>query len=124
MAWGEITFPAHSRGSFVVFPDSKIQDENPESKPVELIFLDTLYHFKETYELVDRVKARYPNVPVNIFRPDGMESTEQFEETYGQGPFERLFPRLQQCSCGHAALCFSPTAENRKLPTQQHGVPC
>ncbi|KAG5992464.1 hypothetical protein E4U43_003758 [Claviceps pusilla] len=63
---------------------SKIQDENPESKPVELIFLDTLYHFKETYELVDRVKARYPNVPVNIFRPDGMESTEQFEETYGQ----------------------------------------
>ncbi|KAG6178719.1 hypothetical protein E4U36_006207 [Claviceps purpurea] len=62
---------------------SKIQDENPESKPVELIFLDTLYHFKETYELVDRVKARYPNVPVNIFRPDGMESPEQFEETYG-----------------------------------------
>ncbi|KAG5981086.1 hypothetical protein E4U55_003317 [Claviceps digitariae] len=63
---------------------SKIQDENPESKPVELIFLDTLYHFKETYELVDRVKDRYPNVPVNIFRPDGMESREQFEETYGQ----------------------------------------
>ncbi|KAG5959553.1 hypothetical protein E4U56_004908 [Claviceps arundinis] len=63
---------------------SKIQDENPESKPVELIFLDTLYHFKETYELVDRVKARYPNVPVNIFRPDSMESPEQFEETYGQ----------------------------------------
>ncbi|KAG6021712.1 hypothetical protein E4U19_002904 [Claviceps sp. Clav32 group G5] len=63
---------------------SKIQDENPESKPVELIFLDTLYHFKETYELVDRVKARYPNVPVNIFRPDGMESPEQFEDIYGQ----------------------------------------
>ncbi|KAG5923911.1 hypothetical protein E4U61_002076 [Claviceps capensis] len=63
---------------------SKIQDENPESKPVELIFLDTLYHFKETYELVDRVKARYPNVPVNIFRPDSMESPQQFEETYGQ----------------------------------------
>lgn len=62
---------------------SKIQDENPESKPVELIFLDTLHHFKETYQLVDRVKARYPNVPVNIFRPDGMESAEQFEETYG-----------------------------------------
>ncbi|KAG5926597.1 hypothetical protein E4U42_003132 [Claviceps africana] len=67
---------------------SKIQDENPESKPVELIFLDTLYHFKETYELVDRVKARYPNVPVNIYRPDGMESAEQFEETYGQKLWE------------------------------------
>ncbi|KAK8927210.1 hypothetical protein H634G_01835 [Metarhizium anisopliae BRIP 53293] len=63
---------------------SKIQDENPESKPVQLIFLDTLYHFKETHELLDRVKARYPNVPVNVFKPDGMDTVEQFEETYGQ----------------------------------------
>ncbi|TWU75113.1 hypothetical protein ED733_001567 [Metarhizium rileyi] len=63
---------------------SKIQDENPESKPVQLIFLDTLYHFKETHELLDRVKTRYPNVPVNVFRPDGIDTVEQFEETYGQ----------------------------------------
>ncbi|KAK3186170.1 3'-phosphoadenylsulfate reductase [Lecanicillium sp. MT-2017a] len=63
---------------------SKIQEENPGSKTVELIFLDTLYHFNETYELVDRVKARYPNVPVNIFKPDGMETAEQFEEVYGK----------------------------------------
>ncbi|EFY87846.1 3'-phosphoadenylsulfate reductase [Metarhizium acridum] len=63
---------------------SKIQDENPESKPVQLIFLDTLYHFKETHELLERVKARYPNVPVNVFKPDGMDTVEQFEETYGQ----------------------------------------
>ncbi|EFY95460.1 denosine 3-phosphate 5-phosphosulfate reductase [Metarhizium robertsii] len=63
---------------------SKIQDENPESKPVQLIFLDTLYHFKETHDLLDRVKARYPNVPVNVFKPDGMDTVEQFEETYGQ----------------------------------------
>ncbi|KAG6018814.1 hypothetical protein E4U41_003557 [Claviceps citrina] len=62
---------------------SKIQSESPDSKPVELIFLDTLHHFRETYELVDRVRARYPNVPVHVFRPDGMESPEQFEETYG-----------------------------------------
>jgi phosphoadenosine phosphosulfate reductase len=63
---------------------SKIQTENPESRPVELIFLDTLFHFKETYELVDRVKARYPNVPVHVFKPDGMETAEQLEETYGK----------------------------------------
>lgn len=29
---------------------SKIQQENPESRTVDLIFLDTLYHFKETYD--------------------------------------------------------------------------
>lgn len=63
---------------------SKIQTEQPESKTVDLIFLDTLYHFKETYDLIDRVKERYPNVPVHIFKPDGIDTTEQFEETYGK----------------------------------------
>ncbi|KAM0521728.1 hypothetical protein ACHAPE_002288 [Trichoderma viride] len=62
---------------------SKIQKENPESRTVDLIFLDTLYHFKETHDLVDRVRERYPNVPIHIFKPDGMESAEQLEETYG-----------------------------------------
>ncbi|CAH0040131.1 unnamed protein product [Clonostachys solani] len=63
---------------------SKIQDENPESNQVELVFLDTLYHFNETYDLIDRVKARYPNVPVHIFKPHGANNVEEFEETYGK----------------------------------------
>lgn len=63
---------------------SKIQAESPSSPTVDLIFLDTLYHFKETYDLIDRVKARYPNVPVHIFKPDGAETAEQLEETYGK----------------------------------------
>lgn len=63
---------------------SKIHHENPEAPTVDLIFLDTLYHFKETYDLIDQVKARYPNVPVHIFKPDGMESAEQLEATYGE----------------------------------------
>ncbi|KAJ2968828.1 hypothetical protein NQ176_g8990 [Zarea fungicola] len=49
---------------------SKIQAENPNSRTVDLIFLDTMYHFNETYELVDRVKARYPNVPIHVFKPE------------------------------------------------------
>lgn len=63
---------------------SKIQRESPTSKPVELIFLDTLYHFRETYELVDRVKERYPELKVHIFKPHGAETVEQLEETYGR----------------------------------------
>lgn len=63
---------------------SKIQKEQPESPTVDLIFLDTLYHFNETYDLIDKVKARYPNVPVHIFKPDGMDTVEQFEDTYGK----------------------------------------
>lgn len=63
---------------------SKIQAETPGSKPVELIFLDTLYHFNETYELVDRVQKRYPNIPVNVFKPEGGETAAELEETYGK----------------------------------------
>ncbi|CAG7560735.1 unnamed protein product [Fusarium equiseti] len=63
---------------------SKIQKEQPNTPTVDLIFLDTLYHFKETHDLVDRVKARYPNVPVHIFKPDGVNTTEEFEDMYGK----------------------------------------
>ncbi|KAL2210145.1 phosphoadenosine phosphosulfate reductase [Sarocladium strictum] len=62
---------------------SKIHAENPEAPTVDLIFLDTLYHFKETYDLIDRVRERYPNVPLHIFKPEGAETAEQLEETYG-----------------------------------------
>lgn len=67
---------------------SKIQKEQPESQTVELVFLDTLYHFDETHDLIRRVRERYPEVPVHIFKPDGMESVEQFEETYGQDMYK------------------------------------
>ncbi|KAG9258532.1 phosphoadenosine phosphosulfate reductase [Emericellopsis atlantica] len=62
---------------------SKIQEENPESRTVDLIFLDTLYHFQETYDLIDKVKARYPNVPVHIFKPDGVNTAQELENMYG-----------------------------------------
>ncbi|KAL6857834.1 3'-phosphoadenylsulfate reductase [Amphichorda felina] len=63
---------------------SKIQEENPESHTIDLIFLDTLYHFQETHDLIDRVRERYPNVPIHIFKPDGAETAEQLEEVYGK----------------------------------------
>ncbi|KAI5464031.1 methyltransferase TYW3-domain-containing protein [Mariannaea sp. PMI_226] len=63
---------------------SKIQKDQPNSPTVQLIFLDTLYHFDETHDLIKRVQERYPEVPVNIFKPDGVDSVEQFEETYGK----------------------------------------
>ncbi|CAK7226747.1 3'-phosphoadenylsulfate reductase [Sporothrix bragantina] len=52
--------------------------------PVDLIFLDTLYHFDETYDLVERVRARYPGINIHTFKPDGFETAAEFEETYGR----------------------------------------
>lgn len=63
---------------------SKIQAERPDSPTVDLIFLDTLYHFSETHDLVERVQKRYPNVPVHIFKPDGYDTVEEFEGTFGK----------------------------------------
>ncbi|THH16408.1 hypothetical protein EW146_g4227 [Bondarzewia mesenterica] len=55
--------------------------------PPPLIFLDTLYHFPETYELVEDVKKRY-GVPVTVYRPDGCETVEGFGTKYGQKLWE------------------------------------
>ena len=63
---------------------SKLEKETPGSSPVHIIFLDTLYHFQETYDLVDRVKEKYPNLQLHTFKPEGFETAADFEETYGK----------------------------------------
>ncbi len=56
--------------------------------PPPLIFIDTLYHFPETYELVEEVKQRY-RVPVNVYKPEGCETVQDFERKYGEKLWER-----------------------------------
>jgi phosphoadenosine phosphosulfate reductase len=58
------------------------------TSPPPLIFLDTLYHFKETYELVEEVKAKY-HTPLYVYKPIGCESVEEFESKYGEKLWER-----------------------------------
>lgn len=61
------------------------KDAEPANKhSVDLIFLDTLYHFDETYDLVERVRARYPGITIHNFKPDGFETAAEFEATYGR----------------------------------------
>ncbi len=63
---------------------AKLQHESPGSNPVHVIFLDTLYHFPETYDLVDRVRTRYPGLQIHTFKPDGFSTVAEFEGTYGK----------------------------------------
>lgn len=58
------------------------------SSPPPLIFLDTLYHFRETYELVEEVKAKY-KVPLHVYKPIGCDTVEDFESKYGEKLWER-----------------------------------
>jgi phosphoadenosine phosphosulfate reductase len=57
--------------------------EVPRPQMVDLIFLDTLYHFDETKSLVDRVRRKYPNNNVHIYKPAGVDTTAEFEAKYG-----------------------------------------
>ena len=60
--------------------------------PPPLIFIDTLYHFKETLELVEAVKQRY-NRSVYVYRPEGCGTTEDFERKHGERLWERDEPQ-------------------------------
>ncbi|KIM29444.1 hypothetical protein M408DRAFT_113508 [Serendipita vermifera MAFF 305830] len=57
------------------------------SSPPPLIFLDTLYHFSETLELVEKVRSRY-GIDITVYKPDGCENVQQFEQKYGENLWE------------------------------------
>lgn len=57
---------------------------NPTKTKVDLIFLDTHYHFSETLSLVDRVIERYPATKLHVYKPDGTENVEEFEAKHGK----------------------------------------
>lgn len=67
---------------------SKLQAEDPESQQIDLIFLDTLYHFQQTLDLVEKVKARYPKTNIHVYKPDGLKAASAFEEKYGNKLWE------------------------------------
>ena len=58
------------------------------SSPPPLIFIDTLYHFPETLELVEEVKKRY-GVPIHVYKPEGCTTVEDFEKKYGERLWEK-----------------------------------
>ncbi|KIX04719.1 phosphoadenosine phosphosulfate reductase [Rhinocladiella mackenziei CBS 650.93] len=60
----------------------------PRPQMVDLIFIDTLHHFPETLELVDRVRTRYPLVNIHTFKPEGVETAQEFAEKYGDRLWE------------------------------------
>lgn len=59
-----------------------------ENAPIDLIFLDTLYHFQETLNLVSRVQERYPKVKLHIYKPQDAETPEEFSARYGEQLWE------------------------------------
>ncbi|OLL22672.1 Phosphoadenosine phosphosulfate reductase [Neolecta irregularis DAH-3] len=57
--------------------------------PPPLIFLDTLHHFQETLLLIEKIKARYPQISLNIYKPNGLDTTFEFNKLYGERLWEK-----------------------------------
>lgn len=57
--------------------------EHEFSRTIDIIFLDTLYHFQETLDLVERVRQRYSSTKVHVFKPDHCETAQDFEAVHG-----------------------------------------
>ncbi len=50
-------------------------------KEAKVIFLDTGLHFPETYELIDKVRKRYPSLNISMIKPQ--MNLQQQEKWYG-----------------------------------------
>ncbi|MCF6408154.1 phosphoadenylyl-sulfate reductase [Pseudalkalibacillus salsuginis] len=61
-----------------------ISQVNPYAK---VVFLDTGLHFTETYELIEKVKARYPYLQIDMKRPE--LTLQEQSELYGGNLWER-----------------------------------
>ncbi len=61
-----------------------ISKVKPDAK---IVFLDTDVHFKETYETIERVKAKYPQLRIEMKKP--ALTLEEQAEKYGAALWER-----------------------------------
>lgn len=68
--------------------DMLSKSNTPRPQQVDIIFLDTLHHFSETLTLVERVRDRYPLVNIHVYKPFGIDSTEEFAKQYGNKLWE------------------------------------
>jgi phosphoadenosine phosphosulfate reductase len=62
---------------------SKLHKAEPHLPRIELVFYDTLYSFPETLALLDRIRARYPEFTLHVYKPRGCETAADFEAKYG-----------------------------------------
>ena len=60
----------------------------PRPSVVDLLYFDTLHQFNETYDLIARIRERYPLVNIQIYKPAGAESAEEFAEQHGEKLWE------------------------------------
>ncbi|AQZ09384.1 MET16 (YPR167C) [Zygosaccharomyces parabailii] len=90
LQWALITFPhlyqTTAFGLTGLATIDMLSRMNKESDMVPLIFIDTLHQFPQTLELLQKVEDRYYaplGQTINIFKPDGCSSEQEFAQKHG-----------------------------------------
>ena len=60
----------------------------PRPQMVDAIFIDTVHHFPETLDLVDRARSKYPLINIHVYKPDRAENEQEFAAKYGEKLWE------------------------------------
>lgn len=87
LTWAAVTFPDLYQTTAFGLTGLVILDMISKTKPVDLIFIDTLHHFPQTYDLVEAVKKKY-NPKLHVYKPQGVETDSEFTEKYGDSLWE------------------------------------
>lgn len=90
--WAYVTFPNLYQttafgltGLVTIDMISKLKPE--EGHLIDLIFIDTLHHFPQTYDLVNNVSKKY-NSKIHTFKPLNVETEAEFTQRYGDQLWE------------------------------------
>lgn len=78
----------------ILITDLFYRDLKP-AQPVPVLFLDTLYHFPQTLELVAKAKALY-NLNLKIYKMPEVESREAFTAKYGEALWDTDIAKFHQ----------------------------
>lgn len=87
LTWAALTFPNLYQTTAFGLTGLVILDMISKTQPVDLIFIDTLHHFPQTYDLVERIKQKY-NPKLHVFRPLGVASEQEFARKHGDSLWE------------------------------------
>ena len=60
----------------------------PRPQMVDLLFFDTLHHFPETLNLIDRIRERYPLVNIHVYKPADSDTAKDFARQHGERLWE------------------------------------
>jgi phosphoadenosine phosphosulfate reductase len=91
LRWAISAFPtglAQTNAFSIPVTIHMLYEELKPNPPIPVIFLDTLHHFPETLETVDRANQRY-NLDLHVYRAQGVNSREAFAACYGSELWHR-----------------------------------